>query len=118
MALGRRVQPSTTPRPALVMSVRASPRSRRTERSMSTAVPWSTTARLGWPWLGVFAAEERGAVVVLVEAIEDWFGDREGVLVAADHGQAAEDRVEAGGLGGVVAFVVEVGLVDDLGDLP
>src|SRR5262249_13994894 len=53
-----------------------------------------------------------------VEAVEDRAGDGEGFLVGADHGQAAQDDVEAGGFGGVVPFVVEVGFVDDLGDAP
>ena len=54
----------------------------------------------------------------LVEAVEDRTGHGEGLLVGADHGQAAEYDVEAGCFGGVVAFVVEVGFVDDLGDAP
>ena len=40
------------------------------------------------------------------------------MAVCADHGEATQGDVEAGGFGGVVAFVVEVGFVDDFGDLP
>lgn len=37
------------------------------------------------------------------------------MFVVADHAEAARDEVEAGCLGGVVAFMVEIGLADDLG---
>lgn len=57
-----------------------------------------------------------GRVVVRVQAVEDWAGDGHGVLVVADHGQATQGDVEAGGFGGVEAFVVQVGFVDDFGD--
>jgi hypothetical protein len=63
-------------------------------------------------------AEETFSAVVLVEPVEEWSGDVHGVFVVADHGQPAQDDVEAGCFGGVIAFVVEVGFVDDLGDAP
>ena len=56
--------------------------------------------------------------MVFVEAVEDGAGDGEGVLVTAGHRQSAEHHVESRRLGGVEAFVVEVGLVDDRGDPP
>ena len=40
------------------------------------------------------------------------------VVVVLGHGQTAQDDVEAGGLGGVVPVVLEVGLVDDRRDPP
>jgi hypothetical protein len=40
------------------------------------------------------------------------------LCVVADHRQAAQHHVESGGLGGVVAFVIEVGLVHDRGEFP
>jgi hypothetical protein len=63
-------------------------------------------------------AEQCGPSVVLVEAIEDGCGVGEGLSVGADHGEAAEGDVESGGFGGVVAFVVQVGFVDDFSDFP
>jgi hypothetical protein len=68
--------------------------------------------------LGGFAAQEVPAVVVLVEPVEQRLGGGEGVGVVANRGQAAQDYVEAGRLGGVVPAVVEVGFVDDARDRP
>src|SRR5205809_6678186 len=62
-----------------------------------------------------FPAEQQGPAAVLVEAVEDGAGDGHDVGVVVGHRQAAADHVEPGGLRGVVAFVVEVGLVDDAG---
>src|SRR6266568_9373824 len=67
---------------------------------------------------GRFATEKCRTAVILIQAVEDPARAGEGFLVGTHHGQCAEGDVEAGGFGGVVAFVVEVGFVDDLGDAP
>jgi threonine dehydrogenase-like Zn-dependent dehydrogenase len=55
---------------------------------------------------------------VLVQAVEEPVGDREGVVVgAAGQGQAADQDIEADRGGGVVAVVGQVGFVDDAADL-
>src|SRR5215207_8718170 len=63
---------------------------------------------------GRFSAEQDRSAVVLVEPVEERRGDREQLLVLLRHREAAQEHVEAGRLGGVVALVVEVGLVHDL----
>jgi hypothetical protein len=55
---------------------------------------------------------------VLVDSVEHRAGQAQDLVVAAGHGQAAQDNVEAGGFGCVVALVVQVGLVDDRRDPP
>src|SRR3712207_629540 len=67
---------------------------------------------------GRLAAEEQATTVVLVEPVEEGPGDGERVLVGAGHRQPAQQDVEPGGLGRVEPLVVEVGLVDRLGDPP
>src|SRR4051794_36553381 len=73
---------------------------------------------IGSPGSGRLTAEQCAAPVVLVEGIEHRAGHGEGLLVGTGHGEAAEQDVQAGRLGGVEAVVVEVGDVHDLGDPP
>jgi MFS family permease len=54
----------------------------------------------------------------LVQAVEQRFRASEQLFVAADEPEPADQRVEPGRLGRVVAAIVDVGLVDDGGDLP
>src|SRR5207248_2624600 len=65
-----------------------------------------------------FPAEKQRPTAVLVEAVEDGAGDGHDVGIVVDHRQTPADHVEPGGLGGVVALIVEVGLMDDPGDVP
>src|SRR5687767_2894266 len=65
----------------------------------------------GTPGSGRLAAEQGAATVVLVEAVEQRAGHGQGLLVAAGHGEAAEQDVEAGRLRGVEPVVVQVGHV-------
>src|SRR5487761_1553071 len=67
---------------------------------------------------GGFAAQQGGPPVVFVDAVEDRARDGQDLGVVADHRQAAQGHVEAGCLGCVVAFVVQVGFMDDGGDPP
>ena len=68
--------------------------------------------------LSGFAAEQGSAAAVFVQAVEQRPGQLKDAFVGAGHGQAAQRDVEPGRLGGVVTLVIQVGLVDDLGDLP
>ena len=56
-------------------------------------------------------AEEGGTAQVLIQAVEQRPGDLHDCRVVADHRQAAQGDVQAGGLRGVVAFIVQVGLL-------
>src|SRR3712207_4745715 len=95
---------------------------RTASRKGGTAVAWTGAAcgvgsDIGSPsGSGRLAAEQQAAADVLVQAVEERAGDGEGALVVAGHRQAAQQHVEARGLGGVEAAVVEVGLVHDLAD--
>ncbi|HEX9514653.1 MAG TPA: hypothetical protein VF940_00605 [Streptosporangiaceae bacterium] len=48
---------------------------------------------------------------VSVDAVEDRAGQVQDAGVAADHGQAAQDDVQALGFGRLVALVVQIGFV-------
>jgi hypothetical protein len=55
---------------------------------------------------------------VLIQAVEEPVGDGQGVVVGAvGQGEAADQYVQASCGGGVVAFVGQVGFVDDAADL-
>src|SRR5258708_33676065 len=82
------------------------------------AVRRSLGLRIGCFLSGGFAAAEHGVAAVFVDAVEDRAGQVQDVLVAADHGQAAQRQVQAPGLRGVVALVSEVGLVHGGCDSP
>src|SRR5262245_26473333 len=64
------------------------------------------------------AAGQERAFAVLVEAVEERPREGEQLLVVAYHRESAQEHVEAGRLGRIEALVGEIGLVDDLGDLP
>jgi hypothetical protein len=65
------------------------------------------------------AAQQQGPAPILVEAVEYRPGDGQHlVVVAGEHRQAPADDVEAGGFGGIEAFVGQVGLVDRFGQFP
>jgi hypothetical protein len=61
---------------------------------------------------------KEGALAVLVQAVEQRRRESEQLFVVTDHRQAAQEYVEPGRLGRVVALVGQIGLVHDLGDLP
>src|SRR5258706_4527854 len=60
---------------------------------------------------GGCAAAEHGVEAVSVDAVEDRAGQVQDAGVAADHGQAAQDDVQALGFGRLVALVVQIGFV-------
>jgi hypothetical protein len=63
-------------------------------------------------------AEQHCSLVVLVEPVEHRAGDGEDGLVVHGHREAAQHCVEPGGLWSVEPVVLEICLVDGLGELP
>src|SRR6266851_6208127 len=63
------------------------------------AVRRSLGLRIGCFLSGGFAAAEHGVAAVFVDAVEDRAGQVQDVVVAADHGQAAQDDIQAFGFG-------------------
>src|SRR3712207_9335264 len=68
------------------------------------------TASSSGRWSRGLAAEQQSAAVVLVEAVEDGAGDGVGAPVLAGNGQAPQDDLRAGRLGGVRGPPVQDGL--------
>src|SRR5919197_3403667 len=63
-------------------------------------------------------AGQECALAVLVKTVEQRRREGEQLLVVAYHREPAQEHVESGALGRVIALVGQVGLVHDLGDLP